>query len=176
MSPCQWKKKIKVLIKTNTFFRMTDSWYLTLKQLWRNNSLTPDLSCTPPLRLKMIGVKHELHRRRRIPGSRCGMQIVRLHTGDPLPLYIVVRCLIIMYFYVLFLQIGAHIPLQSKEPKHNQTSAGVHAHTHTNTHTHTKQKTKTWVWVCVNICVCVRGSACVQVHGCRRGEGVEWDT
>ena len=39
-------------------------------------------------------------------------------------------------FYVLFLQIGAHNPLQSKEPKHSQNKL-VHAHTHTVTHTHT---------------------------------------
>ena len=88
------------------------------------------------------------------------MQIVRLHTGDPLPLYIVVRCLIIMYFYVLFLQIGAHIPLQSKEPKHNQTSAGVHAHTHTHTKKSKKQKHECEY---VHVFVC----ACVEVHVCK---------
>ena len=43
-----------------------------------------------------------------------------------------------MYFFVLFLQIGAHIPLQCKEPIHSQNKlpraqaqARVHTHTHT---------------------------------------------
>ena len=38
-------------------------------------------------------------------------------------------------FYVLFLQIGVHSPLQSKEPKHSQTISLEHVCRHTHTHT-----------------------------------------
>ena len=56
-------------------------------------------------------------------------------------------------FYVLFLRIGTHSPLQSKEPKHSQiklthTCAGKHTHMHartnTCTHTHTHRCDSQW--------------------------------
>ena len=43
-------------------------------------------------------------------------------------------------FSVLLFQIGAHSPLQSKEPAHTHTHthARTHARTHAHTHTHTQ--------------------------------------
>ena len=43
----------------------------------------------------------------------------------------------------MFLQIGAHSPLQSKEPKHSQTNFRARTHTHTHTHTHARTHART---------------------------------
>ena len=61
---------------------------------------------------------------------------------------------IIMYssFYALFLQIGAHSSLQSKEKllqelthTHTHTHTPTHSHTHTLTHTHTHTHTHSFM-------------------------------